>query len=263
MRERKQKKINKNTTVLEIYRCRVTLQLHTFYKFQKSSPDKNLPGWTIATVDRSWESKHRLQIGDYGDEASLDDTWSRLQLRSFPINLLMSKQCFLTTNYSLLLVVLVVIAAWWWSHFLQVFGGTHPLQLSPQIWCVFTDAWQTIWSFRPSREFADVGKSRFRSVPPAWRSPFAKPLAQCVQNQPLHDCLTDEASQVTGLTTLVLQECFHGNRFRSCEEKQKTERERERERDIEANLQHHVFLTFPSGPGHFVAVHLLHVKKNK
>lgn len=64
---------------------------------------------------------------------------------------------------------------------------------------------------------------------------------------------------MTGLTTLVLRECFHGNRLRSCEEKQKTERERE----TEANLQHHGFLTFPSSPGYFAVVHLLHVKLKK
>lgn len=101
-------------------------------------------------------------------------------------------------------------------------------------------------------------KSCSRSQPPALTTSFAKPAPNAFESA-LHNCLTDEASQVTGLTTLVLRECFHGNRLRSCEEKKKTERERQ----TEANLQHHVFLTFPSCPGYFVAVHLLHVKKHK
>lgn len=62
--------------------------------------------------------------------------------------------------------------------------------------------------------------------PPALITSFAEPAPNAFESAP-HDCLTDEASQPTGLTTPVLRECFHGNRLRSCEEKQKTERERQ------------------------------------
>lgn len=95
-----------------------------------------------------------------------------------------------------------------------------------------------------------------RSRPPAFITSFADPAVDALRSA-LHDCLTDEPSQPTGLTTPVLQECFHGNRLRSCEKKQETEGKRQ----TDVHLQHCGFLTFPSSPGDSVALHLLHVKK--
>lgn len=83
-------------------------------------------------------------------------------------------------------------------------------------------------------------RSCYRSRPPAFITSFAAPAVNALQSA-LHDRLTDEPSQPTGLTTPALQECFHGNRLRSCEKKQETERERQ----TDVNLQHGAFPTSP------------------
>lgn len=103
--------------------------------------------------------------------------------------------------------------------------------------------------------FAPARRSCYRSRPPAFITSFADPAVNAL----LHDRLTDEPSQPTGLTTPVLQECFHGNRLRSREEKQETERERQ----TDVNPQHGVFPTYPPSPDYPVAPHLVHAKKFK